>query len=123
MSAHAIWSNNEILSQILYNLNMVQVAKISLVSKDFYNSDPVQAINKNKDDLCYQQINWININKNKIMLIIFGPDNRPDLSKYSGMMKLILCSFYDGDLYKKHSYKTIYKRFPEWRNLIDNATI
>lgn len=40
MLAHEIWSNNEILSQILYNLNIKEVAKISVVSKNFYNSDP-----------------------------------------------------------------------------------
>jgi len=65
---HAIWTNNEVLSKILYNLNISQVAKISVVSKDFYNSDPAQVISKHDDDLCHQQINWINNCTNKNIL-------------------------------------------------------
>jgi len=67
-SPHEIWSNNEILSQILYNLNIKEVAKISRVCKYFYNSDPAQAINKDADNLRYQQINWINNDTNKNLL-------------------------------------------------------
>jgi len=85
MLAHEIWSNNEILSQILYNLKIKEVAKISRVSKDFHNSDPAQAINKDDNDLHSLQNNWIDNDTNKNILTNKRKNLRCILSQIIGI--------------------------------------